>query len=67
MNQSKIKWEISPFSAKILRNQGSGDHHEITYKQKVFFNPILNVQGKIRFHQDDPDVVMLHNIINNVS
>ena len=23
------KWEISPFSGKIVRNQGSGDHREI--------------------------------------
>ena len=37
-HRSKNKWEISPFSGKILRVYGSGDHHKISYKQKMFFN-----------------------------
>ena len=29
-HRSKSKWEISPFSGKILCNEVSGDHHEIS-------------------------------------
>ena len=36
-HRSKNKWEIAQFSGKILRIQGSRDHCEITWTQKVFF------------------------------
>ena len=57
-HRSKNKQEISPFSGNILRNEGSGDHREISYKQKMFFT------GRKREREIEEKYFILLNILN---